>query len=153
MNVLGAADRGADRTGTASGNGPARNLLFAAVSGRPSLLSADGSTSDRRIRAHPATHPRRARGPKDNPCHRTLTPAAQASAPPRHPCHALRRLTCWPCVIRRIWKPDVRKVGTPSRSAVIFFGLLVHQTIEEIHRIVMDGKVATLDEARIKDLF
>ena len=30
---------------------------------------------------------------------------------------------------------------TPSRSAVIFFGLLVHQTIEEIHRIVLDGKL------------
>ena len=29
---------------------------------------------------------------------------------------------------------------TPSRSAVIFFGLLVHQTIEEIHRLVLDGK-------------
>ena len=28
---------------------------------------------------------------------------------------------------------------TPSRSAVIFFGLLVHETIEEIHRLVMDG--------------
>ena len=42
---------------------------------------------------------------------------------------------------------------TPSRSAVIFFGLLVHQTIEEIHRIVLDGKLATLDEARIGELF
>jgi DNA helicase-2/ATP-dependent DNA helicase PcrA len=42
---------------------------------------------------------------------------------------------------------------TPSRSAVIFFGLLVHQTIEEIHRLVMDGKLGTLDEARIRDLF
>ena len=31
---------------------------------------------------------------------------------------------------------------TPSRSAVIFFGLLVHQTIEEIHRLVLDGKLA-----------
>ncbi len=29
---------------------------------------------------------------------------------------------------------------TPSRSAVIFFGQLVHQTIEEIHRFVLDGK-------------
>ena len=28
---------------------------------------------------------------------------------------------------------------TPSRSAVIFFGLLVHQSIEEIHRIAMEG--------------
>lgn len=42
---------------------------------------------------------------------------------------------------------------TPSRSAVIFFGLLVHQTIEEIHRIVLDGGLATLDEPRIRELF
>jgi DNA helicase-2/ATP-dependent DNA helicase PcrA len=42
---------------------------------------------------------------------------------------------------------------TPSRSAVIFFGLLVHQTIEEIHRIALDDKLDTLDEARIRDLF
>jgi len=42
---------------------------------------------------------------------------------------------------------------TPSRSAVIFFGLLVHQTIEEIHRLVLDGKVAELDEERIRTLF
>ncbi|MSO37854.1 MAG: ATP-dependent helicase [Acidimicrobiia bacterium] len=42
---------------------------------------------------------------------------------------------------------------TPSRSAVIFFGLLVHQTIEEIHRIALDGKLDTLDEPRIRDLF
>jgi DNA helicase-2/ATP-dependent DNA helicase PcrA len=42
---------------------------------------------------------------------------------------------------------------TPSRSAVIFFGLLVHQTIEEIHRIALDGKLDTLDEARIRELF
>lgn len=42
---------------------------------------------------------------------------------------------------------------TPSRSAVIFFGLLVHQTIEEIHRIVLDGKSTTLNEARIRELF
>ena len=42
---------------------------------------------------------------------------------------------------------------TPSRSAVIFFGLLVHQTIEEIHRIVVDGNLAALDEVRIRDLF
>jgi DNA helicase-2/ATP-dependent DNA helicase PcrA len=39
---------------------------------------------------------------------------------------------------------------TPSRSAVIFFGLLVHQTIEEIHRIALDGKLDTLDEPRIR---
>jgi DNA helicase-2/ATP-dependent DNA helicase PcrA len=42
---------------------------------------------------------------------------------------------------------------TPSRSAVIFFGLLVHQTIEEIHRIALDGRLDTLDEARIRELF
>lgn len=42
---------------------------------------------------------------------------------------------------------------TPSRSAVIFFGLLVHQTIEEIHRIVLDGGLATLDEPQIRGLF
>jgi DNA helicase-2/ATP-dependent DNA helicase PcrA len=42
---------------------------------------------------------------------------------------------------------------TPSRSAVIFFGLLVHQTIEEIHRAVLDGKLATLKDARIRELF
>jgi DNA helicase-2/ATP-dependent DNA helicase PcrA len=42
---------------------------------------------------------------------------------------------------------------TPSRSAVIFFGLLVHQTIEEIHRTALDGKLDTLDEPRIRELF
>ncbi|MEO2035678.1 MAG: PD-(D/E)XK nuclease family protein, partial [Planctomycetaceae bacterium] len=42
---------------------------------------------------------------------------------------------------------------TPSRSAVIFFGLLVHQTIEEIHRIALDGKLGTLNEEKIRVLF
>lgn len=42
---------------------------------------------------------------------------------------------------------------TPSRSAVIFFGLLVHQTIEEIHRIALDAKLDTLDEPGILVLF
>lgn len=42
---------------------------------------------------------------------------------------------------------------TPSRSAVIFFGLLVHQSIEEIHRLVLDGKLSTLNEARTRSLF
>lgn len=42
---------------------------------------------------------------------------------------------------------------TPSRSAVIFFGLLVHQTIEEIHSTVLDGKIATLNKPRIRELF
>jgi len=41
----------------------------------------------------------------------------------------------------------------PSRSAVIFFGLLVHQTIEEIHRIVLDGDAETLNDDKIKQLF
>jgi len=36
---------------------------------------------------------------------------------------------------------------------VIFFGLLVHQTIEEIHRIALDGKLDTLDAPRIRELF
>jgi DNA helicase-2/ATP-dependent DNA helicase PcrA len=42
---------------------------------------------------------------------------------------------------------------TPSRSAVIFFGLLVHQTIEEIHRLVLDGELASLTKARIGEIF
>lgn len=42
---------------------------------------------------------------------------------------------------------------TPSRSAVIFFGLLVHQTIEEIHRIALDGRLDTVDETKIRSLF
>jgi DNA helicase-2/ATP-dependent DNA helicase PcrA len=42
---------------------------------------------------------------------------------------------------------------TPSRSAVIFFGLLVHQTIEEIHRLVIDGKLPTLSKTKIRELF
>jgi len=42
---------------------------------------------------------------------------------------------------------------TPSRSAVIFFGLLVHQTLEDMHRLVLDGQFLTLNEARIRALF
>ena len=42
---------------------------------------------------------------------------------------------------------------TPSRSAVIFFGLLVHQTIDAIHRVVLDGKMHSLTEPWIRDLF
>ncbi len=42
---------------------------------------------------------------------------------------------------------------TPSRSAVIFFGLLVHQSIEEIHRLVLDGKLDQIDDAMVQDLF
>lgn len=42
---------------------------------------------------------------------------------------------------------------TPSRSAAIFFGLLVHQTIEEIHRLVMGGGLDALNDGRIRELF
>jgi len=42
---------------------------------------------------------------------------------------------------------------TPSRSAVIFFGLLVHQTIEDIHRLVLAGKLAEIDDDEIERLF
>ena len=42
---------------------------------------------------------------------------------------------------------------TPSRSAVIFFGLLVHQTIEEIHRIALDGQLSKLNESSIRHIF
>ncbi len=42
---------------------------------------------------------------------------------------------------------------TPSRSAVIFFGLLVHQTIEDIHHIALDGKLDTLTEEKIREIF
>ncbi|MBS3783504.1 MAG: ATP-dependent helicase [Anaerolineae bacterium] len=42
---------------------------------------------------------------------------------------------------------------TPSRSAVIFFGLLVHQTIEEVHHVALDGKLDTLDEGKLRELF
>lgn len=42
---------------------------------------------------------------------------------------------------------------TPSRSAVIFFGLLVHQTIEDIHHTAMDGRLNTLDQPQIRAFF
>lgn len=42
---------------------------------------------------------------------------------------------------------------TPSRSAVIFFGLLVHQTIEGIHRSVLDGHLARLNDERVRGFF
>jgi DNA helicase II / ATP-dependent DNA helicase PcrA len=42
---------------------------------------------------------------------------------------------------------------TPSRSAVIFFGLMVHQTIEDIHRIALDRKLDGLNEKGIRELF
>lgn len=42
---------------------------------------------------------------------------------------------------------------TPSRSAEMYFGLLVHQTIEDIHRFALDGQLQTLDKERIRGLF
>ena len=42
---------------------------------------------------------------------------------------------------------------TPSRSAVIFFGLLVHQTIEDVHRIAIDGHLDSLDKTKIREFF
>lgn len=41
---------------------------------------------------------------------------------------------------------------TPSRSAEMFFGRLVHQTIEDIHRWVLDGQALKLIEAAIPGL-
>jgi DNA helicase-2/ATP-dependent DNA helicase PcrA len=40
-----------------------------------------------------------------------------------------------------------------TRQLDVFFGQLVHQTIEKIHRLVLDGKLATLTEEKIRDLF
>jgi len=42
---------------------------------------------------------------------------------------------------------------SPSRSAEIFFGALVHQTIEDIHHFVMEGRTVELGEKKIQDLF
>lgn len=42
---------------------------------------------------------------------------------------------------------------TPSRSAEIFFGTLVHQTIEDIHRWVLDRQISSLDEEKIREMF
>ena len=42
---------------------------------------------------------------------------------------------------------------TPSRSAEIFFGALVHQTIEEIHRWVLEGQSLKLIERAIPGVF
>ena len=44
-------------------------------------------------------------------------------------------------------------IFTPSRSAVIFFGLLVHQSIEEVHRVALDGQLDSLNKERIRELF
>ena len=41
----------------------------------------------------------------------------------------------------------------PSRPADTFFGLLVHQTLETIHRIVLDDQSMILTEANLRDLF
>ena len=41
----------------------------------------------------------------------------------------------------------------PSRAGQILFGILVHQTIEDIHRLVLDGKKKEIDEIKIEELF
>ena len=41
----------------------------------------------------------------------------------------------------------------PARTAEIFFGALVHQTIEDIHRWVLDGKFHELTDERIRHFF
>ena len=42
---------------------------------------------------------------------------------------------------------------TPSRSAEIFFGALVHQTIEDIHRLVLGRRAHALNDKKIKEIF
>jgi len=42
---------------------------------------------------------------------------------------------------------------TPSRSAEIFFGALVHQTIEDVHRLVLDKRVHELSDKKIQEMF
>jgi len=42
---------------------------------------------------------------------------------------------------------------TPARMAEYFFGALVHQTIEDIHRRVLSGKASSIDEEQIRDFF
>ncbi|MGA1795499.1 MAG: ATP-dependent DNA helicase [bacterium] len=42
---------------------------------------------------------------------------------------------------------------SPARSAEYFFGALVHQTIEDIHRRVLDGDRDTIDDQRIAEFF
>lgn len=42
---------------------------------------------------------------------------------------------------------------TPSRSATMIFGIVVHQTIEEIHKWVIEGKLADIDRNKIEDFF
>ena len=41
----------------------------------------------------------------------------------------------------------------PSRPADTFTGLLVHQTIEKIHRIALDKQIPTLTQTKLRDLF
>jgi DNA helicase-2/ATP-dependent DNA helicase PcrA len=41
----------------------------------------------------------------------------------------------------------------PSRTVMVFFGLLVHQTIEDIHRLQLDGKGDTVNEQVIEERF
>src|SRR5947209_17426280 len=41
----------------------------------------------------------------------------------------------------------------PSRSVEAFFGQLVHQTIEQIHRRVLDSQLDALDERQVRVLF
>ena len=41
----------------------------------------------------------------------------------------------------------------PSRPADTFLGLLVHQTIEKIHRIALDKQIPTLTPAKLRTLF
>jgi DNA helicase-2/ATP-dependent DNA helicase PcrA len=42
---------------------------------------------------------------------------------------------------------------TPARSAEIFFGALVHHTIEDIHRLVLDKRAHELNIEKIRDMF
>jgi DNA helicase-2/ATP-dependent DNA helicase PcrA len=42
---------------------------------------------------------------------------------------------------------------TPSRTAETLFGSLVHQTIEDIHRLILEGKPLNKVEDQIEDLF
>jgi len=41
----------------------------------------------------------------------------------------------------------------PSRSAEMFFGSLIHQTIEDIHRDVLIGKLNSINDTRIRNFF
>lgn len=41
----------------------------------------------------------------------------------------------------------------PARSVEAFSGLLIHQTLERIHRIVLDGGLDTLDDEQVQKIF